>query len=91
MAEQALQEAANAMTKLARALGISGKKTLFKIESFRGDRTQDPIIQLESFEQAAKANRWNAVQQLELASAYLTDNTQEQLQSLVNVPTHFKH
>ena len=29
--------------------------------------------------------------QLELASAYLTDNAQEWLQSLVNVPTHFKH
>ena len=43
MAEQALQEAANAMTKLARALGTSSEKTLFKIESFRDDRTQDPI------------------------------------------------
>ena len=62
------------MTKLARALGTSGEKTLFKIESFQSDRTQDPITQLESFEQAAKANRWNAIRQLELASAYLTDN-----------------
>ena len=32
------------MTELARALGASGEKTLFKIESFQGDRTQDPII-----------------------------------------------
>ena len=79
------------MTKLARALGTGGEKTLFKIKSFRGDRTQDPITWLESFEQAAKANQWNAVRQLELASAYLTDNAQEWLQSLANVPTHFKH
>ena len=63
------------MTELARALGTSSEKTLFKIESFQGDRTQDPIIQLESFEQAAKANRWNTICQLELASAYHTDNT----------------
>ena len=91
MAKLALQEAATAMTELARALGTSGEKTLFKIESFRGDGTQDPITWLESFEQAAKANRWNAICQLELASAYLTDNTQEWLQSLVNAPTHFKY
>ena len=57
MAELALQEVANIMTELARALGTSGKKTLFKIESFRSDRTQDSIIWLESFEQAAKANQ----------------------------------
>ena len=43
MAELALQEAATAMTELARALGTDGEKTLFKIESFRGDGTQDPI------------------------------------------------
>src|SRR5207253_9382063 len=91
MAVLALQEAATAMTELARALGTSSEKTLFKIESFRDDRTQDPITWLESFEQAAKANRWNAIRQLELASAYLTDNAQEWLQSLVNAPTHFKH
>ena len=57
MAEQALQDAATAMTELARALDTGGEKTLFKIESFQGDRTQDPITWLESFEQAAKANR----------------------------------
>ena len=79
------------MTELARALGTSDKKTLFKIESFQDDATQDPITQLESFEQAAKANRQNTIYQLELASAYLTDNAQEWLQSLVNIPTHFKH
>ena len=44
MAEQALQDAATAMTELARALGTSGKKTLFKIKSFWGDGTQDPFI-----------------------------------------------
>ena len=43
MAELALQEAATAMTELARVRGTSGEKTLFKIESFRGDGTQDPI------------------------------------------------
>ena len=43
MAELALQEVANTMTELARALGTSDKKTLFKIESFRGNGTQDPI------------------------------------------------
>ena len=31
------------MTELARALGTGSEKTLFKIESFRGDGTQDPI------------------------------------------------
>src|SRR5207253_6335020 len=81
IAKLALQEAATAMTELARVLGTGGEKTLFKIESFRGDGTQDPITWLESFEQAAKANRWNAIRQLELASAYLTDNAQEWLQS----------
>ena len=65
------------MTELAKALDTGDEKTLFKIESFRGDGTQDPITWLESFEQAAKANRWNAIRQLELASAYLTDNAQE--------------
>ena len=65
------------MTDLARALGIGGEKTLFKIESFWGDGTQDPITWLENFEQATKANRWNAECQLELASAYLKDNTQK--------------
>src|SRR5207253_9297946 len=34
MAELVLQEAATAMTELARALGTGGEKTLFKIESF---------------------------------------------------------
>ena len=65
------------MTELAKALYASSKKTLFKIESFWDDRTQDLIIWLESFEQAAKTNWLNTICQLKLASAYLTDNTQE--------------
>ena len=36
--EQALQEVANVITELARALGADDEKTLFKIESFRDDR-----------------------------------------------------
>ena len=48
------------MTNLARALGIGGEKTFFKIESFWGDRIQDPITWLENFKQATKANWWNA-------------------------------
>ena len=44
MAEQALQDAATAMTELARALGTGGEKTLFKIESFQGDGTQSKIL-----------------------------------------------
>ena len=31
------------MTELARVLGTGSEKTLFKIESFQGDETQDPI------------------------------------------------
>ena len=77
MGDQALQAAADAITILAEALGIGSKKTLFKIESFHSDSTQDPITWLEEFEQATKANRWSPAYQLELASAYLKDNAQE--------------
>ena len=56
MAEEALQAAANAMTELARTLGTGSEKALFRIDLFWGDSTQDPIIWLEEFEQATKAN-----------------------------------
>ena len=50
MANQALQAAADAITALAGALGTGSEKTLFKIESFHSDSTQDPITWLEEFE-----------------------------------------
>jgi len=43
MVEEALQAAANAMTKLARTLGTGSEKALFRIDLFWGDSTQDPI------------------------------------------------
>src|SRR5437868_15001586 len=50
MAELVLQEAATAMTELARALGTGGEKTLLKIDSFRGDGTQVSITYIVIFE-----------------------------------------
>ena len=38
MGDQALRQAATDMTDLARVLGIGSEKTLFKIESFWGNR-----------------------------------------------------
>ena len=56
MANQALTDAARAMTALAAALGRGDEKSLIKIDYYHGDRTQDPITWLEEFDQAAKAN-----------------------------------
>ena len=89
MANQALNAAANAMTALANALGTGGKKSLIKIDFYRGDGTQDPITWLEEFKRAARANNWSPERQLALASAYMKDNAQEWLTSLANAPTHF--
>jgi hypothetical protein len=43
MGDQALREAATAITNLAAALGQGGEKALIKIKPYRGDRTQDPM------------------------------------------------
>ena len=50
MGDQALREAATAMTALAGAIGTGSEKTLLKIESYKGDSTQDPITWLDEFE-----------------------------------------
>ena len=78
------------MTTLARALGADNKKSLVRIEPFHSDSTQNLITWLEEFERATKANCQSAARQLELALAYLKDNTQKWYQSLAHVLTHFK-
>lgn len=71
MADQALRDAAQAMTALAGALGQGSEKSLLQVGYFAGEGTQDPEQWLEDFRRASAANRWNANRQLELAPVYL--------------------
>src|SRR5260363_343924 len=89
MAKDAMNAAAAAITALADAMGRGSKKSLIKIDFYRGDGTQDPVTWIEELERAAKANHWSPACQLELACAYMKDNTQEWLTSLEEPPTAF--
>ena len=46
---EVLQAIANTMTELVETIGSNTEKSLFKIESFRSDSTQNPITWLEEF------------------------------------------
>ena len=57
MGDQALRDAATAITALATALGNGTEQTLIMVELFLGDGTQDPLTWLQEFQRACKANR----------------------------------
>ena len=86
MGDQALRDAAAAMTAMAAALTGGGEKNLINIEYFRGDGTQDPDDWFDEFRRAALANHWSATRKLELASVYLKGIAQDWYKNLANAP-----
>ncbi|CAG8843160.1 19126_t:CDS:1, partial [Gigaspora margarita] len=53
---KALNVAAEAMTALANAMRRNSEESLIKIDFYHTNRTQDPVIWIEEFEQATKTN-----------------------------------
>ena len=89
MGDQALRDAAQAITGLANALGQGSEKTLITVADFYGDGTQDPADWLKEFRRAATANRWSAERKLQLAPVYLKGVALDWYTALNPVPNVF--
>jgi hypothetical protein len=91
MGDQALRDAAVAITALATALGTAPEQTLITVEPFLGDGTQDPLSWLQEFQRACKANRWNDARRLELAPVYMKGIALDWYRSLNPLPNAYNN
>ena len=50
---------------------------LLRVDPFKGDGTQDPLIWIENFNKAIQANKWNLARKKDILAAFLRDNAND--------------